>query len=307
MAGTSGGTIDSGNHVASSSGILATSGRARKNRPIPADDPDDADEQGLDRGQPRHLRGRGADQPQRGQPLLATRGRQPGRGRDEDRDRDQGADDREHDHQDRRSAGGRGPVGVGSNAVIGDAPERLEGRRLEADRPRRARPGTAGPRHRSSRRPSRSGRRAGRPARSSAARRAPARRRPHPVRAARSTPGGVGGASIEPGDEDADERLARVDVDVRRIRRPRPRWCRVSDMTKLVRQAAALRAVVEGRQERQREQQDRRPDRDRERGQGQPDRPLPDRRSGRAGARAGSRQRRPRSSRPSRTMISRWA
>ncbi len=38
-AGTSGGTIEPGNHVAASSGILATRGRVRKNRPIPATTP----------------------------------------------------------------------------------------------------------------------------------------------------------------------------------------------------------------------------------------------------------------------------
>ena len=38
-AGTSGGTIEPGNQVAASSGILATSGRVRKNRPIPATTP----------------------------------------------------------------------------------------------------------------------------------------------------------------------------------------------------------------------------------------------------------------------------
>ena len=38
MAGTSGGTIDPGNQVASSSGIIATSGRSQEEQADPRDD-----------------------------------------------------------------------------------------------------------------------------------------------------------------------------------------------------------------------------------------------------------------------------
>ena len=161
MAGTSGGTIESGNQVAASSGIFATSGRVRKNSPIPAMTPMTLTNSASTAASRVTCEAVAPDQSQRGQSLLAPCGRQPRRRRDEDRDRDEGTDDREHDHQDRHQRE-VGRFGVGSNAMIGAAPSVSTRRRLDADHGDELVRATEDPRRRSSRRPSRSGRRAGR-------------------------------------------------------------------------------------------------------------------------------------------------
>ena len=302
IAGRTGGRIDWGNHVASSSGILATSGRATKNSPIPADDSHDRHGQGLDRRQRRHLRRRGTDQAERGQPLLAPRGGQPGRGGDEDRDRHQRADDGQHDHQhrDRRDVGGRwcrveaddrrcaelvegrGRQADDRDELIGGPQTRLPHRPDDRPDPIAELVGGHGLEQRGERR------RDDGLTRTGDLRHAGWRR-------------GIGG---EPGHQDADQRLALEAVDVGTDEQVGALGRAGLGHDEARAPCRPLRPVVQGGQERQGEQQDRRPDRDRERRQGKPD--------GRAAA---ATQRESESQadhdasaplrRPSRTMISR--
>ena len=72
IAGTNGGTIVSGNQVASSSGTIATRGRTRTNRPIPRTTPGTVARGASTAASRRDLAGRGADEPERGE--CAARG-----------------------------------------------------------------------------------------------------------------------------------------------------------------------------------------------------------------------------------------
>ena len=137
------------------------------------------------------------------------------------------------------------------------------------------------------------------------ARRAPARRRPHRVRARDRRPAGSG-ASVSPATRTRDDRLACVDVDVRPDEEPRALGGPALRHDEARAPGRALGTVVEGRQEREREQQDRRPDRDRERGQAQADRRSPAPAQGQSEPEPDHDRSAP-LSRPSRTMISRWA
>ena len=270
MAGTSGGTIEPGNQVAASSGIFATSGRVRKNRPIPATTPMTLTNSASTAASLRHLRGRGADQPQRGQSLFAPGGRQPRRRRDEDRDRDEGTDDRDHDHQDRHQR----ELGRLRRRIERDdrgRTECLERRRIEADHGdelvRRPKP------HVTDRPDDRPDPVAELVGRHGLHERGERRRHDGLTGSGHAIDARRGRWCVgQPRDEDPHERLARVDVDVRPDEQARALGGPALRHDEARAPRRALGALVEGRQERQREQQDRRPDRDRERGQAQADR-----------------------------------
>ena len=283
---------------------LRDQGPRQEEQADPRDDPDDADEQGLDRSEPRHLRGGRSHQPQRRQSLFATRGRKPRRGRDEDRDRDQGADDRQHDHHDRHQ---RQLGGLRRRIERGDRgrTQCLECRRLEADDGNQLvrRPKTRVT-DRPDDRPDAVAELVGRHALQERGE----RRRDDSLTGSGDAVDArrCGWCVDQAGDQDPHEWLARVDVDVRPDEQSRTLGGPGLRHDEARAPRGAQGTLVEGRLERQCEQQDRRSDGDRERGQAQADRRSPAPAQGKSEREPGHVASAP-LRRPSRTMISRWA